>query len=525
MHIFLSHSDKDTALLRALKTYFPDWISYWIDDQHLFFGSHVELSLQDVINTDADYVVIFLGPEELTADWVKRELEWAFAREEELHRTFLLPVLLGDVKSSIPNLGLTSKPILQTHDYSREGIELLAKGIVNHVGQWLSERLHQETILTGVPNVAKAETPKKRTRYSDLIESLARNLTAVPDSWQDLVEAFVVKPFLRTAILSRRGEIPLNPSQYYQRILHEIGEAGEGWEVFAVSTLSFDLWASDINQRNYAKRNLQAIERNARISRLFILPEGRTGEFADTIRKQAESGVQIRMADTSLLAEAIDLEDIVIFRSPNSIRAYTCSPAIDNPRRIRSGRLIVDPDLCSERLNAFRWGWESAIDADDYLRSKSLELGVESSKAPPGLTLQVHRLDFPVVTCEEAAAAKGIKLASELKTLILETTSGLVAVHLPGDGILSLRAVKDFIEVEEAYLADPETLLKLGLSAGTVSAVLEPVWSMPHLISRRIFDRDQLSTNNRTKTGYFLFNPVILTRAENTRVGEFEARD
>jgi prolyl-tRNA editing enzyme YbaK/EbsC (Cys-tRNA(Pro) deacylase) len=75
--------------------------------------------------------------------------------------------------------------------------------------------------------------------------------------------------------------------------------------------------------------------------------------------------------------------------------------------------------------------------------------------------------------CEEAAAAKGVHLFKELKTLIVETSSGLIAVHLPGDARLSLRAVKVFLEAEEAYVADPETLLGLGLSPGTVSAILD----------------------------------------------------
>jgi len=332
-------------------------------------------------------------------------------------------------------------------------------------------------------------------------------------------------PFLQTAVSSRRGEIPLNTSQYYQRILHEIALTKEGCEVFAVSTISSDLWSSDTNQLNYAKRNLQAVERGVKICRLFIVPEGKSAEFTDTIRKQLDSGVEIKVADTRLVAETNALKDLVIFRSPDSIRAFVCSPAIDNPRRILSGCLIVDPDKCDDLLNAFWGGWGAAMEADDFFRSRSYEVEVDSSKLPPGLTMQVYKLDFPVVTCEEAATAKGIKLASELKSLILETSSGLIAVHLPGDGVLSLRAVKDFIEAEEAYLADPETLLRLGLSPGTVCAVLDPVWSMPHLISRRIFDRKEVSTNNRTKTGYFVFEPVELTRAAQVKIGDFEKHE
>jgi len=525
MHIFFGYSSNDRALLRDLKAHFPPWITMWMDDESLLFGSSQELSLQNVINANVDYVVLLLGVDALNSAWLSRDLEWALGREEELHRTFLLPVLFG-VPEQLVDLRLPGRKTLTCNDQSKEGLAGLATKIVNYVGGWLSERLRQETnLIEDLANVSQPPTSRNETRYYERVQSVAKNLHDVPEAWRDLVETLVLIPFLRTAVRSRRGEIPLNPSQYYQCILHEIALAEKGWEVFAVSTISSDLWSSDTNQLNYAKRNLQAVQREAKICRLFILPEGKSDEFTETIRKQLDSGVEIRVADTRLLAETNALEDLVIFRSPDSSRAYICSPAIDNPRHIRSGRLVLDPDQCGDLLNAFRGGWDAAMDADDYFRSRSYEVAAYTSKLPPGLTMPVHKLDHPVVTCEEAAAAKAIKLASELKSLILETSSGLVAVHLPGDGILSLRAVKDFIEAEEAYLADPETLLTLGLSPGTVSAVLDPVWSMPHLISRRIFDRDILSTNNRTKTGYFLFDPVVLTRADNVRIGDFERGD
>src|ERR1051325_4717055 len=119
-------------------------------------------------------------------------------------------------------------------------------------------------------------------RYHDLVQSVTNNLTNVPEPWRDLVETLVLIPFLQTAVSSRRGEIPINPSQYYQCILQEIVRAQKGWEVFAVSTISSDLWSSDTNQLNYAKRNLQAVERGVKIRRLFIVPEGKSAEFTDT---------------------------------------------------------------------------------------------------------------------------------------------------------------------------------------------------------------------------------------------------
>ena len=154
-------------------------------------------------------------------------------------------------------------------------------------------------------------------------------------------------------------------------------------------------------------------------------------------------------------------------------------------------------------------------------RERGLELA-PCRRAAPGLQMPMYELSQSVVTCEEAARARGIPLAQELKTLILRTDQGLVAAHLPGDGVLSLRRVKDRLGTAEAHLAGPEELLELGLSAGTVSAVLEPVWSMPHVISRRLLDIGEASTNNGTRTGYFRFDPAILVEAVDVIVADLE---
>jgi hypothetical protein len=53
-----------------------------------------------------------------------------------------------------------------------------------------------------------------------------------------------------------------------------------------------------------------------------------------------------------------------------------------------------------------------------------------------------------------------------------------------------------------------------------VSAVLNPVWSLPHLIDRGVMDVDVLTTNNGTVTGYFRFNPEVLLQAPSTTVDD-----
>ena len=51
---------------------------------------------------------------------------------------------------------------------------------------------------------------------------------------------------------------------------------------------------------------------------------------------------------------------------------------------------------------------------------------------------------YDVVACVDAARARGVLLSQELKHLLLETPTGHVMAHLPGDRRASLRKIKRF---------------------------------------------------------------------------------
>jgi prolyl-tRNA editing enzyme YbaK/EbsC (Cys-tRNA(Pro) deacylase) len=140
----------------------------------------------------------------------------------------------------------------------------------------------------------------------------------------------------------------------------------------------------------------------------------------------------------------------------------------------------------------------------------------------PGCRMKPRWLTAPVVSCIAAAAARGIPLENELKTAILHTSDGPYAVHVPGDSRVSLRAVKSFLSVQEAFLMSPLELYASNLAPGTICAVLEPVWSMRHLISLRVLKLNYVTTNNGTLNGYFIFSPDRLLEAVNIQIGNFE---
>jgi prolyl-tRNA editing enzyme YbaK/EbsC (Cys-tRNA(Pro) deacylase) len=140
----------------------------------------------------------------------------------------------------------------------------------------------------------------------------------------------------------------------------------------------------------------------------------------------------------------------------------------------------------------------------------------------PGLTLPAYQLETEVVSCEQAAAAKKIPLANELKTIIVNTTLGIRAVHVPGNRKVSLRAVKRALGCRQAFITSPESLRTLGLEPGTVCPVLDPVWAMTHLISAAVLELEFVSTNNGTLSRYLRFPPQLLLQAKRIMIGKFE---
>ena len=130
-------------------------------------------------------------------------------------------------------------------------------------------------------------------------------------------------------------------------------------------------------------------------------------------------------------------------------------------------------------------------------------------------------LEYEVFTCKQAAYIKKIPLKNELKTMILSTTKGYVAVHLRGDKKVNLRKVKNTLKSKEASLCSLRELDDMGLSVGTVNPLHEPVWSMYHLISEDILNMKYVSTNNGTRRGYCIFSPKALLITKKHSLGRF----
>jgi prolyl-tRNA editing enzyme YbaK/EbsC (Cys-tRNA(Pro) deacylase) len=361
----------------------------------------------------------------------------------------------------------------------------------------------------------------KNPYVDELIELLRKQFGTLPFSWREIIQRYVIKDFKSSIDLALKGEIYLSAGEYYHALYSEIDNVTTKNEVLAVGTLSAIIWKGDPEQQDYLEKNLKAAERGTNIRRLFILPDDQWAQIGPVLKKQIDKGIEIRRAPLEFLGKFFNIEDMVIFKDTHSkeSRAYMAEPSI-NPNRIRRGRIIVNKEIVTDLIDTFEKVW----DISPKINSKNVPkiTTVKKSLKLPSINLKEYKLDKPVVTCMEAAQAKGIPLENELKTLLLKTSNGFVAIELPGDAKASLRKIKDFLEVKKAHLADLETLAQLGLEPGTVSTVRAPVWDMPHLLSKRLLNLDEISTNSGNKKGYYRFEPSLLLKAENVMIGDFE---
>jgi len=141
----------------------------------------------------------------------------------------------------------------------------------------------------------------------------------------------------------------------------------------------------------------------------------------------------------------------------------------------------------------------------------------------PGSWLLRFQLEKPVISCESAAAAKGIPLEHELKSLLIDCDQGRALAHVRGDRHLSLRDVKDALSLREAKLTSPELLRQMDIAPGTMHPFHPALWNGAHLITRQVLSLSWVSTNAGSSNEYVVFDPLVLLRAKYVTLGNFEA--
>jgi len=350
---------------------------------------------------------------------------------------------------------------------------------------------------------------------NDAVSILKNNFHKIPETWIDEVKNYILYPFEEKSKRALLGEFLLDTAQYYDSVLPRLEHANSDTKIRAIS-FSLELWLNDPHQRRFFEFNVKAKRNGARIQRLFIATDEQIDNHWAIVQEQIKNGFEIKTIHPRIFSDYNKLDDSIMFATPNEIYCYKTIQFYDNPYKLKGARLQLNKSICKEQIDAFDNVWKVA---KDPVHTK---FQTTKHNQPPGLKMKSYETDCEVVKCEEAAKARKVPLGNELKTLILQTPSGLVAAHLPGNRELNLRAIKNVLNVKDIKIANPEDIAKIGLEAGVVSAVLEPVWSMPHLISKRLLSLSYVTTNNKTKIGYFKFDPIVLLDATSTIVGNFE---
>jgi hypothetical protein len=144
MRIFLSHIRRDQPLVQAICSYLPKHIQGWIDEKNIRIGESIGESIHTAIRNDTDFVVIFIGKDSAKSDWVKRELQWALERESELHRTFILPILLDeDAWDIIEPKEFRKRKYLKIRDFDPRGLKNAAEELSDELFAWSSQFMEE----------------------------------------------------------------------------------------------------------------------------------------------------------------------------------------------------------------------------------------------------------------------------------------------------------------------------------------------------------------------------------------------
>lgn len=380
----------------------------------------------------------------------------------------------------------------------------------------------EHSISNWICNLVKISQTKNQI-YSDTLKQIDDNLNSLPLNWSNEINNFILNPVLQAAEkANKEGRVHLSKGQYYDHLNSEMRNANSKFIIRAFADLDVKIWTEDEDQKAYLEANIEAAKKGAVIKRLFTILEKDIPKLHNLINHLIENKIEARIIKKELfLKKEPKLRDSVIIKEDQKIRSYLSNRDIDSSG-LKGGELLLHTSECKTQIEEFDKFWELSNLTSIKKKTKNINI-IEQQQNPPGKFMESKKLDTPVISCEQAALFRNVPLKNELKTLILYSSRhGLIAVHIPGNEILSLRKVKDVLDSKDVCLADPEELHSIGITAGTACAILNPVWSLPHLVSRRLLSLDYVTTNNGTKTGYYKFEPWKLLKAKSALDGDFE---
>lgn len=141
MKIFLSHASQSKPLVRRLTDALPPHVERWLDQDELSTGQKFAQHIEAGIRLECDFLLVFIDAAALESDWVKREVALGRARQRDLQRPFVLPVLLADVPERMHELGLPADEwlYLDARDHSEPGLDASAAALQAELFKHASE--------------------------------------------------------------------------------------------------------------------------------------------------------------------------------------------------------------------------------------------------------------------------------------------------------------------------------------------------------------------------------------------------
>lgn len=159
MKIFLSHCSRDKPLLREIRQFLPKFLSLWIDEIEIPYGANLSYSIKTAIQKKTDLLVIFLAPEAVESDWVKRELKWALEREKKEKRNFIIPVLLNKKCWEKVPRNFKQRKYIPFEDYTLDNVEAFSKRLYNELFSYF---------LQSIEFLSEYELENRRVKASEI---------------------------------------------------------------------------------------------------------------------------------------------------------------------------------------------------------------------------------------------------------------------------------------------------------------------------------------------------------------------
>ncbi len=142
MRIFFSYSSKRGALVRAVRSHLPVNLHAWLAENQLLLGEPIDKVLQNAIQDQSDFVLLFVDEAAVDSEWVSKEIEWALNREKTIGRTFILPIVVEeDAWERLSPAEFRNRKHLKLAQDEEVHVRTLAREISSQLVAWMGRDL------------------------------------------------------------------------------------------------------------------------------------------------------------------------------------------------------------------------------------------------------------------------------------------------------------------------------------------------------------------------------------------------